>query len=64
VQSHGDRTDDEMRDCDSVDGEHNQLSAKAAIAARLSHTVSGGGGNFASPEPQTELPLRWVTAPD
>ncbi|XP_044316176.1 protein dead ringer isoform X3 [Drosophila rhopaloa] len=56
--SHGDRTDDEMRDCDSVDGEHHQLSAKAAIAARLSHTVSGGGGgNFASPEPQTELPL-------
>ncbi|KAH8275180.1 hypothetical protein KR026_001472 [Drosophila bipectinata] len=55
--SHGDRTDDEMRDCDSVDGEHHQLSAKAAIAARLSHTVSGGGGNFASPEPQTDLPL-------
>ncbi|XP_017040692.1 protein dead ringer isoform X2 [Drosophila ficusphila] len=58
--SHGDRTDDEMRDCDSVDGEHHQLSAKAAIAARLSHTVSGGGGgggSFASPEPQTELPL-------
>ncbi|KAH8401227.1 hypothetical protein KR009_003926 [Drosophila setifemur] len=54
--SHGDRTDDEMRDCDSVDGEHH-LSAKAAIAARLSHTVSGGGGNFASPEPQTELTL-------
>ncbi|KAM8711736.1 hypothetical protein ACLKA7_012275 [Drosophila subpalustris] len=56
--SHGDRTDDEMRDCDSVDGEHHQLSAKAAIAARLSHTVAGGAGlNFASPEQQTDLPL-------
>ncbi|BFG06252.1 protein dead ringer [Drosophila madeirensis] len=58
--SHGDRTDDEMRDCDSVDGEHHQLSAKAAIAARLSHTAAGGGGgghNFASPEQQTELSL-------
>ncbi|XP_002018229.2 protein dead ringer isoform X2 [Drosophila persimilis] len=57
--SHGDRTDDEMRDCDSVEGEHHQLSAKAAIAARLSHTAAGGGGghNFASPDQQTELPL-------
>ncbi|XP_022225477.2 protein dead ringer isoform X2 [Drosophila obscura] len=56
--SHGDRTDDEMRDCDSVDGEHHQLSAKAAIAARLSHTAAGGGGhNFASPDQQTELSL-------
>ncbi|XP_033149014.1 protein dead ringer isoform X2 [Drosophila busckii] len=59
--SHGDRTDDELRDCDSVDGEnqhHHQLSAKAAIAARLSHTVAGGAAiNFASPEQQTDLPL-------
>ncbi|XP_030386561.1 protein dead ringer isoform X2 [Scaptodrosophila lebanonensis] len=60
--SHGDRTDDEMRDCDSVDGEHHQhqLRGKAAIAARLSHTIATNGGslNFAhSPEQQAELPL-------
>ncbi|XP_023036780.1 protein dead ringer isoform X1 [Drosophila willistoni] len=57
--SHGDRTDDEMRDCDSVDGEQHQhqLSAKAAIAARLSHTVAGGQFAATGGEQQAELAL-------
>lgn len=69
LQSHDEHSDDEMRDCDSVDGEH--MNGIGAGTGRLNSSLTSNGGDMSyasggvgiggggrSPDPQTEMQMR------
>lgn len=58
LQSHEDHSDDELRDCDSVEGDH-----MTRVGSRLNSSMNSNGGDISGHEHNNELQMRFVQVP-